>query len=404
MEADHRVAKGAYVCDENLFDTAAVRNARGVDDRLREIAPVVKLSREDITMLTRYEHVAAGLLDWKVFSSTSRPWHDPKSVRPELLLVDDPPKHTAVRAVISAALSPKALSKMSEEFRSTANALVTGLLDASGTTIDAVAEITRPFVYKVLPDVLGIPLEGRENMYAFGNMVWATLGPANELFEMAMKDTGPVIDWVERCCSRENLAPGSLGMQMFLAADAGEITAEEAKLLVAILLSAAADTTVMTLANAIRAFALYPDQYRLVRTHPALVRAAFEESLRWDSPSRMAGRITMQDVEIDGIVIPAGERCGLMFAAANRDPRKWPQPDQFDIRRDNRGHLGWGYGVHSCVGRVLAGLEADALLGAIARHIRSFEMAGEPEPWMTTIGHGPEKLPVRFVADSRGAV
>jgi cytochrome P450 len=88
-----------------------------------------------------------------------------------------------------------------------------------------------------------------------------------------------------------------------------------------------------------------------------------------------------------------------MFAAANRDPRKWAQPDQFDVRRDNRGHLGWGYGVHSCVGRVLAGLEADALLGAVARHIERFEVAGEPEPWMTTIGHGPEKLPVRFTAD-----
>jgi cytochrome P450 len=385
--------------DDDPFSAAAVRNARAVDDRLRELAPAVKLSRENITLLTRYEHVSAGLRDWKAFSSTSRPWHDPNSVRPELLLTDDPPKHTAVRAVISAALSPKALSKMGEAFRADAEILVMRLKEKSGTTIDAVAQITRPFVYKVLPDLLGIPVAGRENLYAFGHMVWATLGPVNELFHSAMKDTGPVIEWVERCCSRENLAPGSLGMQMFLAADRGEVTQEEAKLLVGILLSAAADTTVMTLASAIRAFALFPDQYQLVRVDRSLVRAAFEESLRWDSPSRMAGRITMQDVEVEGVVIPKGERCGLMFAAANRDPRKWAQPDRFDVLRDNRGHLGWGQGVHACVGRVLAGLEADALLGAVARHIQSFETAGEPEPWMTTIGHGPEKLPVRFTAD-----
>jgi 4-methoxybenzoate monooxygenase (O-demethylating) len=187
-------------------------------------------------------------------------------------------------------------------------------------------------------------------------------------------------------------------MQMFLAADRGEITQEEAKLLVGILLSAAADTTVMTLGNAIRAFALFPEQYQLVRADVSLVRPAFEESLRWDSPSRMAGRITTRDVEIEGVVIPKGERCGLMLAAANRDPRQWSHPDSFDVRRDNRGHLGWGQGIHACVGRVLAGLEAEALLGAVARHIRSFEPAGEPEPWMTTIGHGPEKLPVRFTA------
>ena len=138
------------------------------------------------------------------------------------------------------------------------------------------------------------------------------------------------------------------------------------------------------------------DEYRLVRADVSLLRPAFEESLRWDSPSRMAGRITARDVEIEGVLIPKGERCGLMFAAANRDPRQWSQPDRFDLHRDNRGHLGWGQGIHACVGRVLAGLKADALLEAVARHIRSFEMAGEPQPWMTTIGHGPEKPPVRF--------
>jgi len=390
--------KEAYVLDDDIFNAGAVRNARTVDDNLRELAPVVKLSRENITMIARYDHVSAGLRDWKSFSSTSRPWHDPKSVRPELLLTDDPPKHTGVRAVVANALSPKALSKMAEAFRADAQALVTGLKAKSGSVIDAVAEITRPFVYKVLPDLLGIPVAGREHMYAFGNMVWATMGPMNELFADAMRDTEAVIEWAVQCCRRENLDPDGLGMQMFLAADRGEITQDEAQLLVGILLSAAADTTIITMANAIRAFSIYPDQYQLIRANPTLVRAAFEESLRWDSPSRMAGRIAMRDVEIDGIVIPKGERCGLMFAAANRDPRKWTDPDRFDVQRDNRGHVGWGYGVHSCVGRVLAGLEADALLGAIVTHVERFEPAGEPEPWMTTIGHGPEKLPVRFFA------
>ena len=392
------MAREALVSNEDLFNAESVRNARAIDDRLRESAPVVKLARENITMLARYEHVSDGLRDWKTFSSTSRPWHDPNSVRPELLLTDDPPKHTGVRAVVSNALSPKALSKMAEAFRADANTLVTNLKERSGTTIDAVADITQPFVYKVLPDLLGLPKEGREHLYAFGHMVWATMGPMNDLFQQAMENTGAVIEWATACCERKNLAQDSLGMQMFYAADRGEITQDEAKLLVGILLSAAADTTVMTMATAIRAFCLFPEQYQLLRADPSLAKAAFEESLRWDSPSRMAGRIAMRDVEIDGVVIPKGERCGLMFAAANRDPRKWPDPDKFDIKRDNRGHVGWGYGVHSCVGRVLANLEADALLGAVVRHIERFEAAGDAEPWMTTVGHGPAKLPVRFAA------
>jgi cytochrome P450 len=392
------MAKAPPVCDDDLFNAEAVRNARAVDDRVREMAPVVKLSRENITMLGRYEHVSEGLKDWKTFSSTSRPWHDPKSVRPEILLTDDPPRHTQVRAVIASALSPRALSKMSEAFRAEAVALVERLKERSGEELDAVADITQAFVYKVLPDALGLPTWGREHLYAFGNMVWATMGPQNELFHKAMENTEEVIEWANKCCNRENLDPDGLGMQMFYAADRGELTQDEAKLMVGILLSAAADTTVMTMANVIRAFCEFPDQYQLVRENPTLIRAAFEESLRWDSPSRMAGRIAMRDVEIEGYLIPKGERCGLMFAAANRDPRKWEDPDRFDVRRDNRGHVGWGHGVHACVGRNLALLEADALLGALVAGIERFEAAGEPEPWMTTIGHGPAKLPIRLYA------
>lgn len=397
------MATAAFVTDEDLFSHEAVRNARAVDDRVREMAPVVKLARENITMLARYEHVSKGLADWKTFSSTSRPWHDPNSVRPEILLTDDPPRHTAVRSVISNALSPASLNRMADAFRADAQTLVRRMKEKSGETIDAVAEITQPFVYKVLPDLLGVPEKGREHLYAFGHMVWATMGPMNELFQEAMGSTKQeVLDWANMACERENLAPGSLGMEMYLAADRGQLTQAEAKLMVGILLSAAADTTVMTMANAIRAFCEFPEQYQLLRSDPSLLKAAFDESLRWDSPSRMAGRIAMKDVEIEGVLIPKGERCGLMFAAANRDPRKWKDPDRYDIKRENRGHVGWGYGVHACVGRVLALLEAEALLGAIVEHVERWESAGPVEPWMTTIGHGPAKLPVKLFAAKSG--
>ena len=98
-----------------------------------------------------------------------------------------------------------------------------------------------------------------------------------------------------------------------------------------------------------------------------------------------------------GHIIPAGTRCGLLFAAANRDPRKWADPDRFDLGRDVRGQVGWGAGVHMCVGRTLAQLEAEAMFGAMLPRIQRFEAAGEPEPWMTTVGHGPARLPVRVV-------
>jgi cytochrome P450 len=384
--------------DEDLFSRASVLDARAVDDRLREMAPVVWLNRENIAMLGRWEHVSEGLRDWESFSNTSRPWHDPNSVRPEILLTDDPPKHTRVRAILGAALSPRQLKVMEQHFHKIAAEQADALLARSGQVIDAVADITAPFVHKVLPDIIGMPDKGREQMSAFGHAVWATMGPMNELFDEAMTGAQPLLEWAAWACARAQLDPDALGMHMYAAADRGEITEVEAHLLVMTILSAGADTTVITMANAIRAFCQFPDQWKALQAEPSLLRNAFDEALRWDSPSRMAGRITMKDVEIDGHVIPAGTRCGLMFAAANRDPRKWADPERFDIRRDLRGQLGWGYGIHSCVGRTLAQLEADALFGALIERIDRFEAAGDPEWWITTIGHGPAKLPIRFYA------
>jgi cytochrome P450 len=379
----------------DLFSHESVRDARAVDDALREATPVAQL--EDGTyIVTRYADVAAGLMDWKTFSNASRPWHDPDSLRPEILLTEDPPAHTRARTVLGNALSPRALEAMRAAFETDAATLVDGLCEREGEVIDAVSEITARFVYKVLPDVLGLPEEGRDQMHAFSHAVWATMGPPNALFDEAMEGAGPLLDWCERVTSREALAPGSVGMEMYRAADEGRVTEVEAKLLVQTILSAGADTTVLTMANAIGAFARFPDQYDRVRADPKLIRNAFDESLRWDSPSRMAGRITTRDVEIEGHVIPAGSRTGLLFAAANRDPRFWDDPDAFDVGRDVRRQVGWGYGVHACVGRTLAQMEASALLGAIVARIARFEPAGEIEPWMTTIGHGPAKLPVRF--------
>jgi cytochrome P450 len=382
--------------DEDIFNAEAVLNARAVDDRVRELSPVVWLSRENIAVMGRWEQVSEGLRDWETFSNTSRPWHDPNSVRPEILLTDDPPKHTRVRSIIAQALSPRTLKQMGEHFVRIADEQVAALMARSGEVVDAVSEITAPFVHKVLPDVIGMPDKGREQMSAFGHAVWATMGPMNELFQEAMTGAEPLLDWAAWACSRDQLDPDSLGMHMYAAADRGEITDEEAHLLVMTILSAGADTTVLTMANAIRAFCQFPDQWKALQADPSLLRNAFDEALRWDSPSRLAGRIVKKDVEIEGMTVPAGTRVGLLFAAANRDPRKWDDPDRFDIKRDLRGHVGWGYGIHSCVGRTLAQLEADALLGALIKHVDRFEAAGDPEWWLTTIGHGPTRLPIRF--------
>jgi cytochrome P450 len=381
--------------DLDIFTPDAVIDARVIDDALREFAPVVRLA-DGTVMLARHEHVSAGLLDWKAFSSASRPWHDPTSPRPEILLTDDPPRHTQTRKVIADALSPRALERVKSIFDAYAQELLANL-KARGGTVDAVGDVTQAYVFRVLPDILGLPVEGREHMHGFSEMVWATMGPPGALFDQAMAhDFSAVVTWLETQCERGALDPEGIGEQIYAAADRGQVTHTEAKLLLQTVLSAGADTTFITMANALRAWAEFPEEYAKLRAEPKKVRAAFDESLRWDSPSRMAGRIATRDVAIDDYVIPAGSRCGLMFAAANRDPRFWDAPDDYRFDRDNRHSMGWGYGVHGCVGRTLAQMEASALLGAIVDQVESIELAGDYQPWMTTVGHGPIRQPIRL--------
>ncbi len=380
----------------DIFTHEAVRDARAVDDALREFSPAVRLA-DGVVMIGRHEHVAPSLMDWKSFSSTSRPWHDPKSLRPEILLTDDPPAHTRVRSVLGAALSPRTLESMREIFTAGADKLMDELKQRGSEPLDAVEDVTRRFVYTVFPDALGLPPGDRTHMHGFSNMVWATMGPENALFHEAMvEDFGPVIQWLDEVCDRSALDPEGFGALLFDAADQGRITLAEAKLLLQTILSAGADTTYITMANALRAWAEYPEEYERLKDNPKLIRNAFDESLRWDSPSRMAGRITTVDVPIDDMIVPAGTRVGLMFAAANRDPRFWEAPEAYKIGRDLKHSLGFGYGVHACVGRTLAYMEADALFNAFVRDVERIELVGEIEPWMTTVGHGPARLPVKL--------
>ena len=165
-------------------------------------------------------------------------------------------------------MSKRELDRWEARFRSDATRIVDTLVERSGQVVDATADISRPFVYKALPDVIGLPEEGREHMEAFGHMVWSTLGPPNELFDEAMADLETLGGWIGSATLRENLAPDSLGMAMFDAADAGAITDDDALLLVQTIVAASADTTVMTLSAAIRAFCEFPDQWQVLRAEP----------------------------------------------------------------------------------------------------------------------------------------
>jgi cytochrome P450 len=225
-------------------------------------------------------------------------------------------------------------------------------------------------------------------------MVFNGHGPRNHLFESSMAGGAPVIGWITQQCSRASLRPDGLGALIYAGVDAGEVTEDEAALLVRSFLSAGLDTTVSAIALGVLDFINHPGQWQDLRRDPSLARNAFEEVVRIESPVIGFFRTTSEPVATGGVSVPAGAKVLVFFAGANRDPRRWDQPDRFDIRRKVAGHMGFGHGVHNCVGQVIARMEGEALLRALAGRIGSWRLNGEPRPRLNNTLRGLDTLPV----------
>ena len=151
---------------------------------------------------------------------------------------------------------------------------------------------------------------------------------------------------------------------------------------------------VNAIGNALFCFAKYPAAWNDVRDDPSRARAAFDEAMRFESPVQTFFRTTTRAVDVSGVAIPEGEKVLMFLAAANRDPRRWESPDTFDVHRRTGGHVGFGAGIHRCVGEAIARLEGTALIAALARRVASIELAGEPVQRLNNTLRGFESLPL----------
>jgi cytochrome P450 len=367
---------------------------------LREAGPVIWLEQYGIWTMARHEQVRDALTDYQTYCSSAGvglsdfrkepPWRPPS-----IILEADPPLHTRTRAVLTRILSPAAIKVLRETFEREAELLVARLVEQR--EFDGVADLAEAYPLKVFPDATGISTEGRENLLPYGNMVFNSFGPRNDLFNAAMANAGPVRDWIMSKCSRAALKPGGLGMQIFNAVDSGELTEDEAGMLVRSFLSAGIDTTVYGLGNALYCLARYPEQWTALRENPALIRGAFEEVLRFEAPVQSFFRTTTKAIEVSGVRLGDGEKVLLLFAAANRDPRRWDKPDTFDVKRRATGHMTFGTGIHGCVGQAVARLETEAILGALLKRVATIEMTADPKRRLNNTLRGFDTLPLRVV-------
>lgn len=369
---------------------------------LRDAGPVVHLSRYGVYAMARHEQVHAALRDWQNFQSaagvglanfrTEKPWRPPS-----LLLEADPPRHDAPRRVLTAILSPRALRRLRERWAADAEVLVDGLLgDRGHVEIDAVPTLAESFPLRVFPDAVGIAEQGREKLLPYGDHIFNVFGPHNDLVAAGAQRAGELSDYANAQCARDSLADDGFGAQIWAAADRGDITAEQAPFIVRSLLSAGIDTTVHGIAAVLHAFATHPDEWAQLRARPELTRVAFDEAVRWASPVQTFFRTATTDVQVDGTVIPNGEKIMMFLSAANRDPRRWVDPDTFDLSRDPSGHVGFGFGIHQCVGQHVARLEAESLLTALAARVRTITMTAPGRRHHNNTVRAWKNLPLRL--------
>lgn len=387
--------------DVDPFSVEFLADPYPLHERLRETGPVLWLDRYGIVAMARYAEVRDALQDWKTFCSSrgggltdfarEEPWRPPS-----IILEADPPLHTRTRGVLSKILARGALERFRGAFTRKAEAQVRAVLDRG--EIDAVRDLAEAYPLSVFPDAIGLRTEGRENLLPYGNMAFNAFGPRNELFEESFANAQKVIGWIQAQCRREPLAPDGIGAQIYAAVDEGTVSEEEAGLLLRSLLTAGLDTTIFGIGAALYCFAQFPQQWQSLRASPQKARAAFEEVIRYISPVQTFFRTTTSPVEVAGVPIPADQKVLLFLAAANRDPRQWDEPDRFDISRKTLGHVGFGYGIHACVGQMVARLEAEILLTELAQSVASIDLVGEPVWRLNNTLHGLERLPVRLHA------
>ncbi|WP_019635003.1 cytochrome P450 [Actinomadura atramentaria] len=382
----------------DLYTDEAVLAPYGPYRELRDLGPAVWLEAHEVWAVARYDDVYAALHDHETFASGTGVGlsEDLNKVMAGSTIASDPPYHDHIRSVVGRPLTPRALRKHREDVQRRADELVDRLV-ALGE-FDGVTDFAQAFPLGLVPDLLGWPEEGREHFLAWAAAGFNALGPMNERATAGFADLQGMLGYLNEMSVPGRLCPGSWGAQLVDAAGDGTITREILPTLLGDYLTPSLDTTIATLSSALWLLGTHPEAFDALRADPGLIPNAFNEVIRVESPVRGFSRLLTEDHEIGGVKLPEGSRALLLYASANRDERRWANPEVFDVRRaDAAGHVGFGHGVHGCVGQGLARLEGHSLLGALVRKVRRIEVGDAVWRPHNTI-HGIAKLPAVFHA------
>jgi len=389
----------APVLDIDPYSDEVLEDPHAFYALLRDTAPVVYIKPHDFYAVARYAEVCTVASDFARFTSTAgiglSDIRKPDHWRARSPITEvDPPEHTQVRAALMRIMSPVVLRQWRTELEAEAEILADKLVEMR--EFDGVKDLAEAYVLTVVPRLVGLDIP-KENLIITGELNFNQQGPRNERLARATTRAAPYMEWYDRALLRENMVPGGFGEKIYLAEDAGEFAKGTAPLHVRSFFRAGVDTTISSIESTISLLARHPRQLAEVLKEPSKLKGAYEEALRYDSPVIALFRLTNGDTNLSGVRMRGDTKVAYYPGAANRDPRKWADPDVYDINRRTTGvHLAFGHGAHVCIGQMMARLEAECILGALFRRVKSLELSGEPQYRLVNALRTMESLPLRI--------
>ncbi|MGW1751750.1 cytochrome P450 [Streptomyces sp. NPDC002092] len=380
----------------DLYSASAIRDTHPHYAALRELGPVVWLSKHKVYALPRYAECKQVLLDDETFVSSDGVALNPVANRvgQGTTLFSDGDDHARRRSLLAHRLTPRALRTMKDTVDQQAAAVAEAAV--ARRTVDAV-EVAMALPLSVVPDLVGWPQQGREHLLRWAGAAFDAMGPLNRQTVRTLPASLGMLRYARAVVRDRSVLDGSMGHDLLRAADDGRIMPAECATMMIDYLAPSLDTTISAISSALHLFAAHPDQWRLLKADPGLIPKAVNEVVRYESPIRAFSRTAAHDTELAGVPLPKGSRVLVLYGSANRDPLEWDDPDTFDIRRDAARQLGFGQGTHGCAGQGLARLETSALLSALVERVDRIEVAGPPEWALNNVIHRLERLPLELI-------
>ena len=370
--------------------------------RLRDEAPVYHDERLDLWALSRFDDVQSAAKDWETFSTSIGGFGNDIDDTYQLFLPAgdlagvDPPIHTRLRGALRLAFSPSALRTRFEPIvRRKVIELIDGFADSGHA--DLARDLARPLPGTTMFSWFGFPEADHPQLLSwFGEMLERDRGE-RALPDRAIAGRDRMRAYMQAAADERRIARRDDLMSFLVEAnESGQISADELLGASMLLFVAGITTTSGLISNSLLHLDRFPDQRARMRDDPSVLPAAIEELLRFDAPIQALARTATRDVAAHGRVIPEGARVALLWASANRDERRWVDPDRLDIAREPQRHVSFGDGIHHCLGAPLARLEARIVFEELFRRIPEYAVTGPIVRIKTPTDRALESLPVEF--------